>query len=173
MMSQRSVQNPEPDWLFDTFADGVYTLAYRITRDRHLAEDVVQETFIKVIRSLVNYRGDGPIAAWIYRIGYREAVAVTRRRREDPLDPVAVAAEIDRPTESVEEQVLAGELVARLDEAINSLSESVRAAFVLRDVEGLSTTEVAAVLEISASAVKMRLARARESMRRQLEEYLT
>jgi len=167
------VQNPEPDWLFDTFADGVYTLAYRITRDRHLAEDVVQETFIKVIRSLVSYRGDGPIAAWIYRIGYREAVAVTRRRREDPLDPVAVAAEIDRPTESVEEQVLAGELVARLDEAINSLSESVRAAFVLRDVEGLSTTEVAAVLEISASAVKMRLARARESMRRQLEEYLT
>ncbi len=167
------MQNPEPDWLFDTFADGVYTLAYRITRDRHLAEDVVQETFIKVIRSLVNYRGDGPIAAWIYRIGYREAVAVTRRRREDPLDPVAVAAEIDRPTESVEEQVLAGELVARLDEAINSLSESVRAAFVLRDVEGLSTTEVAAVLEISASAVKMRLARARESMRRQLEEYLT
>ena len=172
-MHQRSVQNPEPGWLFDTFADGVYTLAYRITRDRHLAEDVVQETFIKVIRSLVNYRGDGPIAAWIYRIGYREAVAVTRRRREDPLDPVAVAAEIDRPTESVEEQVLAGELVARLDEAINSLSESVRAAFVLRDVEGLSTTEVAAVLEISASAVKMRLARARESMRRQLEEYLT
>ncbi len=172
-MSQRSVQNPEPGWLFDTFADGVYTLAYRITRDRHLAEDVVQETFIKVIRSLVSYRGDGPIAAWIYRIGYREAVAVTRRRREDPLDPVAVAAEIDRPTESVEEQVLAGELVARLDEAINSLSESVRAAFVLRDVEGLSTTEVAAVLEISASAVKMRLARARESMRRQLEEYLT
>ncbi len=172
-MHQRSVQNPEPGWLFDTFADGVYTLAYRITRDRHLAEDVVQETFIKVIRSLVSYRGDGPIAAWIYRIGYREAVAVTRRRREDPLDPVAVAAEIDRPTESVEEQVLAGELVARLDEAINSLSESVRAAFVLRDVEGLSTTEVAAVLEISASAVKMRLARARESMRRQLEEYLT
>ena len=172
-MSQRSVQNPEPGWLFDTFADGVYTLAYRITRDRHLAEDVVQETFIKVIRSLESYRGDGPIAAWIYRIGYREAVAVTRRRREDPLDPVAVAAEIDRPTESVEEQVLAGELVARLDEAINSLSESVRAAFVLRDVEGLSTTEVAAVLEISASAVKMRLARARESMRRQLEEYLT
>ena len=68
--------------------------------------------------------------------------------------------------------MLAGELAARLDEAINSLSEPVRAAFVLRDVEGLSTTEVAAVLEISASAVKMRLARARETMRGQLEEYL-
>ena len=172
-MHQRSVENPEPGWLFDTFADGVYTLAYRITRDRHLAEDVVQETFIKVIRSLASYRGDGPIAAWIYRIGYREAIIVTRRRHEDPLDPAAVAIEIDRPTGSVEEQVLAGELAERLDEAINSLSESVRAAFVLRDVEGLSTTEVAAALEISASAVKMRLARARETMRQQLEEHLT
>ena len=49
--------------LFDQFADGVYTLGYRILGDRHLAEDVVQETFIKVMRSLDTYRGDGPIAA--------------------------------------------------------------------------------------------------------------
>jgi len=167
------MNTPEPGWLFDSFADGVYTLAYRILRDRHLAEDVVQETFIKVIRSLPSYRGDGPIAAWIYRIGYHQAIAMTRRGSEEPLDPVAVAVEIDRPTGTVEEQVLAGELAARLDEAIASLSEPVRAAFVLRDVEGLSTEEVAAVLAISRSAVKMRLARARESMRSQLEEYLT
>ncbi len=172
-MHHGSVKTPEPGWLFDTFADGVYTLAYRIIRDRHLAEDVVQETFIKVIRSLASYRGDGPIAAWIYRIGYRQAIAVTRRRREEPLDPIDVAAEIDRPTGTVEEQVLAGELAARLDEAIGSLSEPVRAAFVLRDVEGLSTGEVAAVLEISESAVKMRLARSREAMRSHLKEYLT
>ncbi|MEA2023947.1 MAG: sigma-70 family RNA polymerase sigma factor [Actinomycetota bacterium] len=172
-MRHASVRTPEPGWLFDTFADGVYTLAYRIIRDRHLAEDVVQETFIKVIHSLASYRGDGPIAAWIYRIGYHQAIAVTRRRREEPLDPIVVAVEMDRPGETVEEQVLAGELAARLDEAIGSLSESERAAFVLRDVEGLSTAEVAAALEISESAVKMRLARSREALRRQLKEYLT
>ena len=172
-MHHGSVKTPEAGWLFDTFADGVYTLAYRIIRDRHLAEDVVQETFIKVIRSLANYRGDGPIAAWTYRIGYHEAIAATRRRREEPLDPVDVAVKIDRPTGTVEDQVLAGELAARLDEAIASLSEPVRAAFVLRDVEGLSTREVAAVLEISESAVKMRLARSREAMRELLKEYLT
>ena len=171
-MHQASVNTPEPGWLFDTFADGVYTLAYRIVRDRHLAEDVVQETFIKVIRSLPGYRGDGPIAAWIYRIGYRQAITVTRRRREEPLDPIDIAVEIDRPTETVEERVLAGELAARLDEAIGSLSEPLRTAFVLRDVEGLSTGEVAAVLEISESAVKMRLARSRDAMRGYLKEYL-
>ncbi|MEA3501220.1 MAG: RNA polymerase sigma factor [Actinomycetota bacterium] len=172
-MHHGNVKPPEPGQLFDTFADGVYTLAYRIVRDRHLAEDVVQETFIKVIRSLAGYRGDGPIAAWVYRIGYHQAIAVTRRRREEPLDPIAVAVEIDRPTGTVEEQVMAGELAARLDEAIASLSEPVRAAFVLRDVEGLSTGEVAAVLGISDSAVKMRLARSREAMREHLKEYLT
>ncbi|MFV9672394.1 MAG: RNA polymerase sigma factor [Acidimicrobiia bacterium] len=172
-MHEGNMKTPEPGWLFDTFADGVYTLAYRIVRDRHLAEDVVQETFVKAIRSLASYRGDGPIAAWIYRIGYHQAIAVTRRRREEPLDPIAVADEIDRPTGTVEDQVLARELAVRLDEAIWSLSEPVRAAFVLRDVEGLSTSEVAAALEISGSAVKMRLARAREAMRTQMEEYLT
>ena len=172
-MHQASTEAPEPGQLFDTFVDGVYTLAYRIVRDRHLAEDVVQETFVKVIRSLASYRGEGPIAAWIYRIAYHQAIAVTRRRREEPLDPDAVMGEIDRPTATIEEQVLAEELAARLDEAITSLSEPVRAAFVLRDVEGLSTSEVAVALEISSSAVKMRLARAREAVRRELEEYLT
>jgi RNA polymerase sigma-70 factor (ECF subfamily) len=163
----------EPGRLFDAFVDGVYTLAYRIVRDRHYAEDVVQETFIKVIRSIGTYRGDGPIAAWIYRIAYREAIGVTRRRIEEPLDPADAIEQAERSPVNVEEQVLTGELSVRLDEAIGSLSEPVRAAFVLRDVEGLQTAEVAAALGVSESAVKMRLARARESLRTQLEEYLT
>ena len=73
---------------------------------------------------------------------------MTRRRREEPLDLSAIAAEIERPTGTVGEEVLAGELATRLNEAIGSLSEPVRAAFVLRDVEGLSTGEAASALEI-------------------------
>jgi len=172
-MDQQNEPQLEPGWLFDTFADGVYTLAYRIVRDRHYAEDVVQETFIKVIRALGTYRGEGPIAAWIYRIAYREAITVTRRRTEEPLDPTDALAHAARPSGNVEDEVLAGELASRLDAAIGALSEPVRVAFVLRDIEGLSTAEVAVVLDVSASAVKMRLARAREALRRDLEEYLT
>lgn len=171
-MHQRSEPQLDPGRLFDTFVDGVYTLAYRIVRDRHRAEDVVQETFIKVIRSIGTYRGDGPIGAWIYRIAYREAITVTRRRTEEPVDPAEALVRAERAGRSVEEQVLAGELAIRLDEAIGTLTEPVRAAFVLRDVEGLPTADVAAALDVSESAVKMRLARARESLRMQLEEYL-
>lgn len=159
--------------LFDQFADGVYTLAFRMLRDRHLAEDVVQDTFIKVMRSLPTYRGDGPIAAWLYRIGYREAIAASRRRKETPVDPEEMLRRGDRPVPGVEETVLAGELIRRLDAAIAQLSEPLRATFTLRDVEGLSTVEVAQALDVSESAVKMRLARAREALRVQLKEYLS
>ena len=65
-----------------------------------------------------------------------------------------------------------GELAAALDRAISSLDPEHRAAFVLREVEGLSTTETAAALGIGDSAVKMRLSRARKSLRTQLKEYL-
>ncbi len=158
--------------LFDQFADGVYTLGYRILGDRHLAEDIVQETFIKVIRSLNTYRGDGPIAAWLYRIGYREAITATRKRRETPLDPDEMLRTGDGPATSVEDAVLTAELTRRLEAAIARLAEPLRSAFVLRDIELLSTAEVAQALDVSESAVKMRLARARQALRVELKEYL-
>jgi RNA polymerase sigma-70 factor (ECF subfamily) len=158
--------------LFDEFADATYTLGYRILGDRHLAEDVVQETFIKVIRSLATYRGEGPIGGWIYRIGYREAIAISRKRRETVMDPDSVTFTMLEAPQSVETSVLQGELVAQLDEAIFELSEPVRAAFTLRDIQGLSTREVAEILDVSESAVKMRLARAREALRLRLKKYL-
>ncbi len=158
--------------LFDEFADATYTLGYRILGDRHLAEDVVQETFTKVIHSLATYRGDGPIGGWIYRIGYREAIAMSRRRREIVTDPDGVTFATLEAPQSVEGSVLESELVSEMDKAIFGLSEPVRAAFTLRDIQGLSTKEVAEILDVSESAVKMRLARAREALRIQLREYL-
>jgi RNA polymerase sigma-70 factor (ECF subfamily) len=158
--------------LFDEFADATYTLGYRILGDRHLAEDVVQDTFIKVIRSLATYRAEGSIGGWIYRIGYREAIAISRKRREAVTDPDSVTFATLESPESVESSVLHRELVEQMDKAIFDLSEPVRAAFTLRDIQGLSTGEVAEILDISESAVKMRLARAREALRLQLKEYL-
>ena len=158
--------------LFSEFADATYTLGYRILGDRHLAEDVVQETFVKVIRSLPSYRGEGPIAGWIYRIGYREAIAASRKRRDDVTDPDSAVFANLPAKESVEDSVISMDLVEHLDEAMLTLSEPVRAAFTLRDIQGLSTREVAQVLDVSESAVKMRLARAREALRVQLKGYL-
>lgn len=158
--------------LFDELSDGVYTLAVRLLGDRHLAEDIVQETFLAAFRKLSSYRGEGPIAAWIYRIGYRKSIEAHRRRRDVPEDPAVLARSEARLAASAEHEVIRSELVASLDRAIDGLTEPLRAVFVLRDIEGLSTSEAATALSVSESAVKMRLLRARKELRTSLKEYL-
>ena len=170
-METRHLQTPSIIGLFDRLADGVYTLAARVLGDRHLAEDVVQETFLTALRKLGTWRGDGSIEGWIYRIGYRQSIAQLRRRRDLPADPIELLDRADSAP-SPEHHVLRAELATRIDAAIGELNSTLRAAFVLRDVEGLSTGDVAAALDLSESAVKMRLNRARKSLRAKLEDYL-
>jgi RNA polymerase sigma-70 factor, ECF subfamily len=158
--------------LFERLADGVYTLGARVTRDRHLAEDIVQETFLRALTRLDTWRGEGSIDAWIYRIAYHQSIAVLRRRKDVPADPATLRDLVADPEGGVERRVLTMELAARLDAAIGALAPTLRAAFVLRDVEGLPTRDVAVALELSESAVKMRLKRARLALRDQLEDYL-
>lgn len=157
--------------LFDRLADGVYTLAVRIVGDRHLGEDVVQETFLLAFRKLHTWRGDGTVDGWIYRIGYRQAITALRRRRDRPVDPIDLVDSVDGRSDP-ERDVLGSELAHRIDAAIASLTPALRAAFVLRDIEGLSTGDVAVALDLSESAVKMRLKRARMTLRDELEGYL-
>lgn len=154
------------------YADGIYTIGVRMLRDRHLAEDLVQDTFLKILRGSAPYTGDGSLAGWLYRIGYNGALDMLRRRRETPPDATAPETWTVATEASAESSVMAMVLAEALDTAIQELPETLRAAFVLRDVEELSTSEVAQVLGIGESAVKMRLARAREQMRVSLGDRL-
>jgi len=158
--------------LFDRFADGIYTLAVRVVRDRHLAEDVVQETFLTILRGRAPYRGDGSLAGWVYRIGYRQAVTALRRRRELPTEDEILERQADRVVDGPDGAVLQRELAERIDAAISQLSPPLRAAFVLRDVEELSVAETALALGVGESAVKMRVMRARGELREMLKGYL-
>jgi RNA polymerase sigma-70 factor (ECF subfamily) len=157
--------------LFEAHADGVYTLGFRMLGDYHAAEDLVQETFVTVLRRLGTFRGEGSLAGWLYRIAYRNAIALIRKRRDLPSDPAELPEVVDVGA-SVEDRVLVGELSAALDRAVARLDPDQRAAFVLRDVEGLSTAETAAALDVTVSAVKMRLSRARHFLRTELKEFL-
>lgn len=157
--------------LFEAHADGVYTLGFRMLGDSHAAEDLVQETFLTVLLRLGTFRGEGSMAGWLYRIAYRTAIELIRKRRDLPLDPAKLPETVDRGA-SVERRVLVGELAVALDRAVAKLDPDHRAAFVLRDIEGLSTADTAAALDISGSAVKMRLSRARKFLRTELTEFL-
>ena len=158
--------------LFDIHADSVFTLAARILSDLHEAEDVVQSTFLSVQRSLHTFRGDGTVEAWIHRIAYNESIGVLRKRHFEPADPSVFLLIEDMTTPTPEQHAVTEEMRVAMETALAALSTTLRAAFVLRDIQQLSTSEVASVLDTSESAVKMRLARARSAVRNSMRSYL-
>jgi RNA polymerase sigma-70 factor (ECF subfamily) len=144
------------------------------------AEDALQETFISALNGLKNFRGDATFATWLYRIAYN---ATLMRLRKPPdaasLDAAVEDDESATPRELAdwshdpEAALLNKETREAMDAAVASLPETLRSAFVLRDVDGLSTEETAAVLDISIEAVKVRLHRARLALRDQLSNYFS
>ncbi len=173
MMTLPKTKNQPIVELFDRHADAVFTLAYRIVYDRNLAEDIVQETFLAAMQNLHTWRGDGPIAAWLYRIGYRNAIGQLRKRHDTPVDDETLQRSIQPTMDTPEHRTVANELAATIDNAILGLPPLLRAVLVLRDVEELSTRDVASALGLSESAVKMRLTRARMALRADLRRYLS
>ncbi len=156
--------------LFEQHVDGVYTVAHRIVWNTADADDVTQTTFLRALVHLDELRDSTRARAWLYRIAYREAIAVLRRRRETPVDPADLPERANLATP--ESDALANELAALLEAAIERLPLSLRAAFVLRDVEDLPMVDVAFTLDIGQSAAKMRVHRARTQLRIELEEVL-
>ncbi|MDQ1710772.1 MAG: polymerase sigma-70 factor, subfamily [Frankiaceae bacterium] len=158
-----------------TYAD-VYALAYRLVRDRDEAADVTQEVFVRVMRSVVGFRGESAFGTWLHRVTVNTALTALRKRsrravpgREAFGMPDSVHDVVD-PDAGPEERAERAELLARAEAAVAALPESSRTIVVLRDVEGLSTAEVAAQTGLSETAVKVRLFRARERLRASLSD---
>jgi len=142
------------------------------------AEDVLQEAWVRAFEHLDQFEGRASFATWVTRIAFHEALARVRTSRrwiplENPGGGIMAEAE-RRPsvTESPEMQAIHGQLGGMLEAAVDSLPETYRSVFVLREVEQLSTSETAECLELSEEAVKTRLHRSRALLRRELENRL-
>jgi len=164
---------------FEAWADRLYRLALRLTGDPATAEDVVQEAFVKLMAGADRIEGRSRLATWLYRVTYN--AAIDRLREQRKLLPVASEQDdeaMPMPEALVEfrlspEAMLRdAELRAALDQAIEALSPSLRAAFLLRDVEGLSTAEAAEALGLSDANLKVRLHRARLLLRQRLAAFV-
>jgi RNA polymerase sigma-70 factor (ECF subfamily) len=161
-------------------SDPIYRLALKMTGNPQDAEDVLQETFIKAFNHLKSFEGRSKISTWLYRIATNEALMLLRKRKDGLVD-IDEGLETDDgevvPIQIVdwcclpEKELLSAESREFLREAAENLSDSNRAAFLLRDVEGLSTKEAAEALAISESALKVRLMRARMELREALSGY--
>jgi RNA polymerase sigma-70 factor (ECF subfamily) len=148
----------------------------RLLDDPRDVDEAAQDTFVQAWRHLDRFRGEAAPFTWLYRIAVNEALQLARRRRPDtqPLEPVP---ELERRTspESTAARPLPADVaagqredVARLVAAIRALPFESRAPLVLRDIEGWSYEDVAAVLDISVSAAKSRVHRARLQVIRSL-----
>jgi len=150
----------------------VYRAARAIVRDEREAEDVMQQAYVNAYTHLGQFNGAAQFSTWLTRIAVNEALARVRRQDrfeafDDTLSNVESFVTHD-PAENPERQAFTGELRQLLEWAIDELPNGMREVFVLRDVEGLSTLEVAQCLGVSEDVVKTRLSRGRAALRRLL-----
>ncbi len=163
-------------------APEVYRLALRLMRSEAEAEEVVQETFLSAFKAIDAFEGRSSLSTWLYRIAHN--AALMRLRRAEP-DTVPVdAPDLDGDGVQVPRQLFdwcclpeqdydTAEARQELELAIRELPEKLRAVFVLRELEGLSTEATAEALDLSLEAVKTRLHRARLWLRERLADYFT
>jgi len=165
----------------------VYNFAMRMCRNVEDAKDILQETFLGMIRSIKDFRGESRFSTWLYRIASNACLKKRRRGVHDPepeqelsLDELmprpgagGLKPEIPDWSEDAEQALLRGELSERMEAAIDRLPREYKIVLVLRDVEGFSAEETAQMLKLSIPAVKSRLHRARVFVRRELAGYFS
>lgn len=165
----------------DEHGDRLYAFALRLTRDPDLAADAVQEAFTTALRKLDTFRGESSIATWLHRIVYSKAVDLIRQRgKETPLpededgmlgpedDRLARTPAWARPPDEILQGRQAKEA---LEAAMKQLTPLQRAVFTLREVDGMSTEEVASVLGMEPGTVRVHLHRGRLRLRALLAEH--
>jgi len=160
-----------PSWeeVVDQHSARVYRLAYRLTGDPHDAEDLTQEVFVRVFRSLSSYT-PGTFEGWLHRITTNLFLDQARRRQRIRFDALAEDADSRLPGKvpSPDATLVDGLLDDDVERALTDLAPEFRAAVVLCDIEGLSYDEIADVLGLKLGTVRSRIHRGRTMLRKSL-----
>ena len=159
----------------------VFSLVYRMVRDRELAEDLTQDTFVKVLTHIEKYRPEFKFSSWLFKIANNVAIDHLRRRQLDTVSmegsPHATTTDLAEATsfelatqdESPLQELEARELGSEIERAIAQLRPEYRACILLRHVEDKSYEEIAATLDLPLGTVKTYIHRARHELRKLLE----
>jgi RNA polymerase sigma-70 factor (ECF subfamily) len=154
--------------LYEAHVDRVYRLAYRLTGDDALAEDLTQDIFIRAFDRLDDFRGDGPFAGWLHRIATSVIFSALRKRKrvrehESLRDDLAELENQGRT--ATHTPASDPDLRRHLDRAVASLDDTHRLVFVMHDLEGFTHQEIAAAMDSPVGTAKARLSRARSRLR--------
>lgn len=154
----------------------IQRLIARMVRDTDLVEDIAQETFIRAYRALHQFRGDAQFYTWLYRIAVNTAKKALLDLKHDPLVTEAALRPVDAEDETFhpgnepiaddtpESLLAAREIAQAVNAAMEALPEDLRQAITLREIEGLSYEEIAAVMRCPIGTVRSRIFRAREAI---------
>jgi RNA polymerase sigma-70 factor (ECF subfamily) len=157
---------PPPSWdtLVREHADRVYRLAYRLSGNRVDAEDLTQETFVRVFQALPNFR-PGTFEGWLHRITTNLFLDMVRRRRRISLFALPEDDRLAAPSPGPDQAYLERHLDADIQQALDGLPVAFRAAVVLHDLEQLPYQEIALILGIKVATVRTRIHRGRLLLR--------
>jgi RNA polymerase sigma-70 factor (ECF subfamily) len=172
--------------MVDEYGDRIYNLTYRMLGNRAEAEDLAQEVFITVFKSIDSFRGDSKFSTWLYRITAnhcKNRIKYLARRHDrsraelddriegqSGADGPALSA--PRPSPRPDQQLEGAQMELVLQDAIAELDEEQRILVILRDVEDLSYEEICAITELPEGTVKSRLHRARMALRKKLLKHM-
>ena len=169
--------------LIEKYEKPVFGFVYRLLDCPDDAPDVTQEVFVKVFRNIDDFRGDSTLKTWIYRIAVHEASNRRRWFNRHRRSEVSIEAKNEERGSAWEwlrdgregpfEQLQHVERLDLVEEALRDIDDRLRAAVVMRDLEGLSYNEIAASLEISLGTVKSRILCGREALRTALQRRLS
>lgn len=148
--------------LVERYWDRLYRWLYHMTRDRHTAEDLTQETFLKALAAVRSFRAGSNFRAWVFRIGHNNFVNQKRadRRAKQPLPEDAAGPDVGGPVDMAENR----EALELVSKAVADLPADFRAALLLRVEEGLSFREVARVLATTEETARWRVFKARQKL---------
>lgn len=167
--------------LVEKYKRMVYRLAMQITKNHADADDVMQETFIKVYRSIRTFRKDAAFETWLYRIAVNEALNFVKRRDRQRESTLETASEAEYEVITQYRAQIANdphvhaekaELRHHVTEAVNNLSVKHRTVVILHEFEGLTHAEIASILNCSEGTVRSRLHYARKKLRTLLKSYV-
>ena len=160
----------------------VFSLVYRLVRDRDTAEDLAQETFVKVLNNIERYRPEFKFSSWLFKIANNVAIDHLRKRSVDTVsldgsrwatsteEMQATSVRAADTSQSPLEELESRELGGAIERAIGSLRPEYRACILLRHVEDRSYEEIAATLDLPLGTVKTYIHRARHELRKALED---
>jgi RNA polymerase sigma-70 factor, ECF subfamily len=160
----------------------VFSLIFRMVRDREMAEDLAQDTFIKVLNNIDRYRPEFKLSSWLFKIANNVTIDHLRKRQlatvsldgsphaQTAAEAQATSLDVESRGESALEAIESRELGSAIELAIGKLRPEYRSCILLRHVEGRSYEEIAATLDLPLGTVKTYIHRARHELREALED---